>query len=107
MGPNNTKTLPLLPPPPTAIPAAAPTFATIPAAAPASAAVPATAVGSLNGRPICELGPGELTHSDTNELVNVKVAMRKLSLAATTQVRIPGLLQRKKKRNQKSSIPDF
>jgi len=68
MGLNNAKTLPLLPLPATAIPAAAPTSAavpaatptsaTVPAATPASTAVPATAVGSLKGRPICELGPG-------------------------------------------------
>jgi len=38
----------------------------------------------------------KLAHSDANKLVNVKVAMCKLSLAATIQVRIPGLLQRKK-----------
>jgi len=97
MGLNNAKTLPLLPLPPTAIPAAAPTFAAIPATAPASTTVPATAVGSLKGRPICELGPGKLAHSDANKLVNVEVAMHELSLAATIQVRIPGLLQRKKK----------
>jgi len=38
----------------------------------------------------------KLAHSDANELVNVKVAICKLSLAAMIQVRIPGLLQRKK-----------
>ena len=41
MGPNNAKTLPLLPLPATAIPAAAPTSAAIPAATPTSATVPA------------------------------------------------------------------
>ena len=47
MGPNNAKTLPLLPPPATAIPAAAPTSAAVPAATPTSATIPADKCGYL------------------------------------------------------------